>query len=145
MKKDYHFPSDRLYDSRENFWVRKEDSGDVTIGLDEYGLDQVGELAYLSLEPVGKPVRQYEVAGSVEAAKMTDELRLPLSGTITAVNNDAMKDPSVVNESPYDNGWLVRVRPDRWEEESAALMNAEDRSQWVQAESDSREPQGVAN
>ena len=81
MKKQFDFKSDRFYNSN-HFWSKQDDAGIVTVGMDELGLDSLGEMAYLTLPAVGTPVEMGKVMGSMEAAKMTGELFAPISGIV---------------------------------------------------------------
>ncbi len=133
-------PTDRCYDRDHHVWaLRDESTGRVRIGVDALGLDSLGELAYISLQAVGMPVRRGESIGMLEAAKMTSDLISPLSGVITARNEEALRQPGLVNQDPYAAGWLVEIEPSAWEEEAALLVSGPAILDWIAEELKQRE------
>lgn len=101
-------PSELRYD-REHEWVRLD--GDIaTIGITHYAQDQLGEVVYVDLPSVGDEAAAGESFGEIESVKSVSELFSPVSGEIVEVN-DALSDaPELVNESPYEDGWMIKVR-----------------------------------
>ena len=81
MKKQYDFRTDRFYNSN-HLWIKENDSGYVTVGMDELGLDSLGEMAYLTLPDVGTAVEMGKAMGTMEAAKMTGEIYAPVTGFV---------------------------------------------------------------
>jgi glycine cleavage system H protein len=131
----YEFPTDRAYDRDHHMWVQYDPtSGYVRVGIDALGLVSLGDLAYVVLYEPGTYVRRGEAMGTLEAAKMTGEVMAPVSGTIVARNERAMRDPGIVNAAPYGDGWLVLIRPDAWENESAALVTETELPAWLAVE-----------
>ena len=129
----YAFPSDRRYDPANHTWVSlAEDSGHARVGVHALGLDALGELAYLSLAPVGTSVQRGDPIGTLEAAKMTTDLVAPVSGTIVARNEDALRQPYLVNQDPYGRGWLVAIAPSDWDNDVSSLLSAEEMYAWAQ-------------
>ena len=142
MKKQFDLKADRFYNSN-HLWVKKGDNGHVTVGMDELGLDSLGEMAYLTLPNVGAPVEMGKAMGSMEAAKMTGEIYAPISGMVVKKNDAVLQNPLLVNEAPYDNGWLVKIEPINWEEESAALVSGDALPTWMAAEIERFESQDI--
>lgn len=133
----YEVPRDRHYDGAHHLWVRKNDSGSrVRLGIDSLGLESLGELAYVSLREVGTSFARGEPVGSLEAAKMTGAIAAPIGGTIVLRNDDVLTDPMLVNEDPYERGWLIEIEPARWEAESAELISGGAIDPWVAAETE---------
>lgn len=133
----YHIPDDRAYDGDHHLWVQLESTtGRAVVGIDAFGLDSLGELAYVSLQPVGAQVRRGESLGTLEAAKMTTVLVAPVSGTVVDRNANALSDPTVVNRDPYGQGWLVALEPTDWAGESATLLSGAALPDWVAAETE---------
>jgi glycine cleavage system H protein len=91
----------------------------------------LGELAYISLQAVGLPVKRGESIGMLEAAKMTIDLVAPVSGIIVARNEQAIQNPGLVNRDPYGEGWLLALEPSRWEEESQRLITGPAVLEWA--------------
>ncbi len=143
MKKQFDFKSDRFYNSN-HFWSKQDDAGIVTVGMDELGLDSLGEMAYLTLPAVGTPVEMGKVMGSMEAAKMTGELFAPISGIVVEKNDAVLQNPFLVNEDPFDKGWLIKIEPANWEEESGAMVSNDELSAWMESEIERFETQGMA-
>ena len=142
MKKQFDFKSDRFYNSN-HLWSKQDAAGIVTVGMDELGLDSLGELAYLTLPSEGTPVEMGKAMGSMEAAKMTGELVAPVSGIVIEKNDRVLQNPLLVNEEPYGNGWLVKIEPTNWTEESAAMVSGDALSGWIDAEIERFEIQGI--
>ena len=123
--------------------MEKDESGKVTVGMDELGLDSLGELAYLTLPGAGTPVKMGKAMGSMEAAKMTGELYAPVSGIVIEKNDAVLQNPLLVNEEPYDKGWLVKIKPTNWEEESVSMVTGDKLAPWIEAEIERFETQGI--
>lgn len=131
----YEIPADRAYDREHHMWAQFDPaSGDVFIGIDTLGLAALGDLAYVTLKDVGKSVKRGESLGTLEAAKMTGDLITPVSGVIVARNDMTVSNPTVVNQSPYVDGWMVVVKPSDWENETAQLVAGDDLPAWVESE-----------
>ncbi len=143
MKKQFDFKSDRFYNSN-HLWSKQDAAGIVTVGMDELGLDSLGEMAYLTLPAVGTPVEMGKVMGSMEAAKMTGELFAPISGIVVEKNDAVLQNPLLVNEDPFDKGWLIKIEPANWEEESGAMVSNDELSAWMESEIERFETQGMA-
>jgi glycine cleavage system H protein len=137
----YHFPPDLFYDRATHVWVRYENNT-VTLGLDALGLESLGDMAYVSLQAVGLPVRRGEAAGSLEAAKMVGDFVSPVSGTITARNEAALRDPGLINRDPYGAGWLLQLAPAAWEREAAELIHGPALAVWIESEIERYRTQG---
>ena len=108
---DYETPEDLLY-TEDHEWLRREaDAADeVTIGITDFAQDQVGDVVYLELPPDGAALTAGEPFGEIESAKTVAELFAPVSGELVATNAELEERPELVNESPYGDGWIVRVR-----------------------------------
>jgi len=101
-------PTDRRY-TKEHEWVRVEnDLG--TVGITDYAQDQLGDIVYLDLPSLGTQVKQLDKLGEIESVKAVSDLYSPVSGEVAEVNQEVIDRPELVNQSPYDEGWLLRVR-----------------------------------
>lgn len=119
---DSWLPSDRIYDGATYMWAKPErGSGMVRIGASQPTLDALGDLAYLALSDNGAALTRGKSAGSMEAAKMTGEIISPVSGTVVARNEEVIENPGLVNQEPYGSGWLLEIKPNAWDSESAEL------------------------
>jgi len=129
-RQQYHFPSELYYESQTRLWVRVE--GEIaTIGLSAFALEAFGDIAYISTFKADKPVERGQVIGSIEAAKMVDDLVTPMSGEIIAFNEEVQRNPGFINADPYGSGWLVKVKPSSWDRESAALIHGPALEPWI--------------
>ena len=105
---DASYPDDLLYHS-EHDWVRIGDEG-ATFGITWFAQDQLGEVVFFDLPEVGSTVTKGEPYAEVESVKAVSDVIAPLSGEIVEVNGALSDKPEAINEDPYGDGWLVRVR-----------------------------------
>ena len=101
-------PIDRRY-TKEHEWVRVEDDLG-TVGITDYAQDQLGDLVYLDLPSPETQVKQLDKLGEIESVKAVSDLYSPVSGEVVEVNQGVVDRPELVNQSPYEEGWLVRLR-----------------------------------
>lgn len=107
----YEAPNHLLYTNDHEWLKRDDDSPDeVTIGITEFAQEQLGDVVYLELPPEGTALTVGEPFGEIESAKTVAELFAPVGGELIGVNAELEERPELVNESPYDEGWIVRVR-----------------------------------
>ena len=104
-------PDGLLYTS-DHEWLRRDDASpdEVAIGITDFAQDQLGDVVYLDLPAAGAAVTGGERFGEIESVKTVSDLYAPISGEVIAVNGDLEDQPELVNDSPYDEGWLIRVR-----------------------------------
>lgn len=100
---------DGLKYTPEHEWAQVEDDV-VTIGITDFAQEQLSDIVYVELPTPGKEVRQMDAFGVIEAVKTVSDLYSPVSGEIIEVNNALTDDPALINQSPYEEGWLVRIR-----------------------------------
>lgn len=103
------YPSDLRY-TREHEWVRLE-KGEAVVGITHYAQDELGDVVFVELPAVGAELKQMEVFGVVESVKAVSDLYSPVSGKVIAANVDLERKPEMVNEDPYGQGWMIRVKP----------------------------------
>ncbi|RAI89285.1 glycine cleavage system protein GcvH [Algoriphagus yeomjeoni] len=102
------FPQELKY-TKDHEWVKID--GDVaTIGITEFAAGELGDIVYVEVETTGETLDTNEVFGSVEAVKTVSDLFMPVAGEILEVNPELEDAPELVNESPYDQGWMIKVR-----------------------------------
>lgn len=94
--------------TKEHEWCRRE-GDEAVMGVTDYAQEQLSDIVFVELPAVGARVTAGEPCGSVEAVKAVADLYAPVSGEVTAVNAALADDPSVVNRSAYEDGWMVRV------------------------------------
>lgn len=118
-----NIPQDLKY-TRDHEWVRI--SGDeATIGITDFAQGELGDIVYVEVETVGETLDKEEVFGTVEAVKTVSDLFVPLSGEIIAFNEDLEDTPEVVNDDPYGEGWIVKIKLSN-PAEAEALLSDED-------------------
>ena len=114
-----NIPDNLLYrDSHE--WVRIE-GGEAVIGITHHAQDQLGDVTYIDLPAVGAQLVAGKAFGSIESVKAASDLYAPVSGSVIAVNEALEGAPEIVNQSPYGEGWMLRVS---LAAEPAGLLNA---------------------
>ena len=114
-----------LYYNKEHSWLKIED-GEVKIGITDHAQKQLKEIVVVDLLDSGDDVSQGDSFGEVESVKTVSDLISPISGTITEVNSELEDSPELVNESPYDEGWMIVVEPSDLDAELENLMSFDD-------------------
>ncbi len=117
------FPADLLY-TKEHEWVRIE-GGVATIGITDYAQSELGDIVFVELPDVNAAATQMQPFGTIEAVKTVSELFAPLSGTITEVNAKLADQAELINQDPYGEGWLIKIKLSN-REEVGNLLSAED-------------------
>jgi len=115
---------DRLY-SPEGVWVLPEpESTQVRVGVADYLQQHNGDVAFANVKPVGSKLAAGEQLAEIETIKAMVELHAPVSGTVVEVNAALNAGPEVINQSPYEAGWLAVIEPAAWETERQTLLDA---------------------
>ncbi len=116
-------PEDLRY-TEQHEWARVE--GDTAVvGITDYAQGELGDVVYVELPAVGTQLEAGKPFGVIEAVKTVSDLFTPFSGEITAVNEVLSTDASVVNKSPYDDGWMIKIKMSA-PGEADSLLSAED-------------------
>ncbi len=98
-----------LYYTDSHEWVRVE--GDTaTVGISDFAQHELGDIVFVELPEVGMKVSAGEPCGSIEAVKAVEDMISPLSGKIVECNTDLEDSPDLMNKSPYEDGWLIKIR-----------------------------------
>jgi glycine cleavage system H protein len=103
------FPDDVRY-TPEHEWARL-DHGTVTVGITSYATDQLGDVVFVELPDVGRTLEAGKPFGVVEAVKTVSDLYAPVAGEVVEVNTALADNPALVNQEPFGEGWMVRIRP----------------------------------
>ena len=103
-------PEDRKY-SKDHEWI----------GVSDFAQEQLGDVVFIELPDVGANFSQFDKMGEVESVKAVSDLYVPASGEITEVNQQVISNPELLNEDPYNQGWLVKVRLNNPEELDSLL------------------------
>lgn len=93
-------------------WARLED-GTVAVGISDFAVDQLNkEIVFVELPSPGRKVKAGDSFGCIESVKAASDLYAPISGTVSAINDDVVADPNKVSEEPYGSGWMIKITPD---------------------------------
>lgn len=139
---EYTFPKHLYYQQENHVWCLVESDQRIRLGITPLGLSSLGELAYLSLNPLESQIKQGQAMGVLEAAKMTGELIAPLTGIIIDRNQDAITDPFLVNQEPYGKGWIYVIKCEDWNSYSENLITGESVEKWSMLELERYRNQG---
>ncbi len=103
-----NFPDELKY-TKDHEWVKIE--GDIaTIGVTDFAQKELGDIVYVEVETIGETLESGEVFGTVEAVKTVSDLFMPVSGEILEFNSELESAPELVNDAPYTEGWMVKVK-----------------------------------
>lgn len=101
--------------TKEHEWVYLE--GDIaTIGISDYASKELGDIVYIELPEPGTSVNQMDPVGTIEAVKTVAELFSPLTGEIAEINDEIVENPEIVNDSPFEQGWFIKIKIEDEEE-----------------------------
>jgi glycine cleavage system H protein len=103
-----NIPEGLLY-SEEDEWIRVEDS-EAVMGITDYAQDSLSDIVYVELPDVGDSYSSGDTFGVVESVKAAGDLFMPVGGEVSAVNEDLIDAPEIINDDPYGKGWMVKVR-----------------------------------
>ena len=103
------YPEELRY-TAEHEWAKVE-SGVVTVGITGYASDQLGDVVFVELPEVGRKLESMKPFGVVEAVKTVSDLYAPIAGEVVEVNTALVDNPALVNQSPYEDGWMIRIKP----------------------------------
>ena len=104
-------PNDLKF-SKSHEWARLEDDGTVTVGITDHAQELLGDLVFVDLPDTEQVVAEGDECAVVESVKAASDVYSPLAGTITAVNDALSDEPELVNNSPYEDGWLFKLKPE---------------------------------
>ena len=116
-----NIPTDLHY-TKDHEWIRIE--GNIaTVGITDFAQGELGDIVYVEVETAGETLEAEEVFGTVEAVKTVSDLFMPLTGEIIEINEALEDRPEDVNESPYENGWMIKIQLDS-DADTSALLDA---------------------
>lgn len=119
---------ENLYYTKSDEWVKVE--GDVgVIGITDYAQDQLGDIVYLEKIEKGKKIKQGETLTTIESVKAVSDVYAPISGEIIEVNEKLVENTSIINQDPYGEGWLAKIKMDK-QNELSNLMKAKEYAEY---------------
>ena len=128
------YPEDNLY-SKDHEWILVQDNVG-TIGITDYAQHELGDVVYVDLPEVGDTFEANEPFGSVESVKAVSEVFCPVGGEIVEVNSNLEESPELINESPHQKAWMVKIHIAN-PEELRELLSAEEYEEYLQEQSGS--------
>jgi glycine cleavage system H protein len=126
--------TDRLY-NREGTWVKEED-GRLRIGISDFIQQRSGDIAFADLQPEGTELFPGDLLGNIETIKVDMELASPLSGSIAEINPQMDEAPEVINQDPYEAGWMLVIEPSNWDAERGGLLDPQAYFELMKAEAE---------
>lgn len=116
-----NIPQDLKY-TQDHEWVRIE-GNEATVGITDFAQSELGDIVYVEVETEGENLAKEAVFGTVEAVKTVSDLFVPLSGEIIAFNDQLEDTPELVNDDPYGEGWIVKIKLNEPSEIDGLLSN----------------------
>jgi len=129
---EYEVP-EGLHYSEDYMWVRVE-NGKARIGITDYAQKQLREIVFVELPSAGDTLTKTEPFGTVESVKAVSDLVAPLGGTIEQINEEVSDKPELLNEDPYNKGWLLVMSPTNLDAELKQLMDFNKAVEWHKAQ-----------
>ena len=114
-----------LYYTKEHEWAKKQDDGNIIIGVTDYAQKQLHEIVFAELPEMGIEAGQMDVVGALESVKAVSDMNCPVSGEVIEVNEALLDSPELINEDPYGKGWIAKIKPSNLEKDLANLMEFE--------------------
>jgi len=128
----YQFPDDLFY-HKEHYWAKVENDT-VLMGATDFAQKLAGEITYVELPEKGRPVQQDKPFGSMESGKWVGRIYAVVSGTVVEVNEELEETPELINDSPYDKGWICRIEPSNLQEDWQKLLSVETLPPFIRSE-----------
>src|SRR4030042_3805427 len=128
----YRLP-DNLYYHKEHFWAKVE-GNTVMVGTTDFAQKLAGQVVYIELPSVGKVVEQGKPCGSMESGKWVGRIYATVSGKIETSNEELEDSPELINESPYQKGWMFKVSPSNLQEDLKNLMKVDALGDFIKSE-----------
>jgi glycine cleavage system H protein len=117
-----HLPDDLLYDVENHIWFREQDDGNVKLGMTTVATAMAGQLVAFTPKKVGRKVDAGKSCATVESGKWVGPAKSAAGGEIVAANDELVAKPSLANQDPYGEGWLIVIKPDDWAAAKAKLV-----------------------
>ncbi|MDC1273754.1 glycine cleavage system protein GcvH [Flavobacteriaceae bacterium] len=117
--------------TKDHEWI-SIDGDNATIGITDYAQGELGDIVYVEIEALGEELEKEEIFGSVEAVKTVSDLFLPVSGKITELNEGLEDNPELINDDPYGEGWIIKMKISN-QSELSDLLSADDYKELIGA------------
>ena len=93
-------------------WIKLEDDGTVTVGISDYAQDLLGDIVFVELPEIGQQLESEKEAAVVDSVKAASDIYSPVRGEVLEINEKLLDEPEIINNSPYEDGWLFKIQPD---------------------------------
>ncbi len=117
---------DGILCSKSHEYLLENQDGNYNIGLTDYAVEQLGDIVFIELPEIGTIFTKGEVFATVESVKAASEIYMPVSGKVVAVNDKLAESPEILNDSPYEDGWLIKVEAENALADSGDLLEYDD-------------------
>lgn len=121
-----NIPEDLYYWVDKHIWAKRQDDGSVLVGMTDVAQNLAGKIVVVSLRSMGKTLAKGKSAGTLESGKWVGSIPTPVAGEVVEVNAALKSHPSTINDDPYGAGWIIRVIPSNWEEDSAGMLTGDE-------------------
>lgn len=118
-----NLPEDLYYWPEKHVWVRPASDGTVTVGMTDVAQNLARKLVSCTIKKPGKPLERGKSVATVESGKWVGPVPMPVAGQVVEINQAAATNPTLVNQSPYDEGWIARIMPTNWDTDKALLVS----------------------
>ncbi len=116
--------------SKDHEWVKIEGNDSALIGITEFATDSLGDVVFIELPDIGTKITQFEKIGEIESVKAVSDIFTPISGKIIEQNNELINNPELINNSPFEDGWMFKVENINTDELDN-LMNSDEYDQLI--------------
>ena len=121
-----NLPDELLYDVDNHVWFQEQGDGTVKIGITAIAAAMAGKLVAFTPKKAGRSVRAGKSCGTLESGKWVGPAKSAAGGEVVAVNDDLVANPGIVNDDPYEAGWLVILKPEEWDSVAGSLVLGSD-------------------
>jgi glycine cleavage system H protein len=119
-------PEDLYYLVDKHVWARPDAAGLVTVGVTDVAQHLAGKVVAVTPKKAGRPIQKGQSVATVESSKWVGPVPAPVGGEIVEANDAVRQSPLLLNQDPYEGGWIVRIRPSNWEGDRAGLVTGAD-------------------
>ena len=123
-----------IYFNRNHTWAHLGESGSARVGLDDFLQHVIGDLNLSGMKVAGDPISKGEILAEVEQDGKKLKVFSPISGVVLETNDLVAEDPGLINEDPYQKGWLYQIKPSNWRKDTSSCLLAEKANEWSEKE-----------
>jgi len=132
MRVDEYEIKEELYYTKDHEWVKIVEE-EAIIGITDYAQKELRDIVYVDFPEMGRKVKQGEKLCEVESVKAVSEIYSPVSGEVVEVNERLEDSPELINQDPYGDGWIAKLKPESLEGDVENLMNAEEYAEYIKS------------